>query len=137
MEEPKMSKNLWPEFELAENLRSPKTIIAEHVAGLRERTEGLVGFSRPRTHITGEEVTLSFDLYAPTLRYSFPFLQVRFSIQNNYPVRLIADKMDEFTANNEDELIAGLSKIFTAPSTVQTIQQLLSLASDTQPTPSF
>lgn len=123
-----MSTNLWPEFHAVQSPSSPKKIIEERGAGLKERTKGVVQFYRSRTTVAGDEITLNFTLYSPHLSYHFPFLQARFSIENNYPVTLIADKMAEIKANSDEELIGGLSKIFNAPTTVETIQKLMSLA---------
>jgi len=47
-----------------------------------------------------------------------------------YPVKVIADRMTEAVANDENELIETPTKIFNAPSTVATIQRLISLAKE-------
>jgi hypothetical protein len=125
-----MSTNVWPEFELVQNPPSPKTIIEELGAGLRERTKGAVQFYPGKTTIVGDEVKLSFNLYVPNLRYMFPFMQAKFSLQNSYPVTLTPDKIDEITVSNEEELRAALTRIFTAPTTVETVHKLMSLASN-------
>jgi len=55
-------------------------------------------------------------------------MRITFPIGGMYPVKITADKWGEGTANNENELTMLLGKIFTAPSTVGTIQRLMALA---------
>jgi hypothetical protein len=123
-----MSKNLWPDFETKKGPRSPKSVIEEAGAGLQEKTKGFVIFYPLSTSIISDQVDASFSLYARSLSYHFPFLRARFPLQGLYPVTLTAYKMADVVANDENELIASLGKIFSAPSTVETIQNLMSLA---------
>jgi hypothetical protein len=123
-----MSENLWPDFENAKGPRSPKNVIEEAGAGLEQKTKGFVKFYTIRTAIHDGQVETSFSLYARSLSYHFPFLRAKFSVQNPYPVTLTVDKMADVVANDENELIASLVKIFNAPSTVETIQSLMALA---------
>ena len=55
-------------------------------------------------------------------------MQITFPIDEMYPVKVIADKWGDAMAKDENELTTLLGKIFTAPSTVGTIQRLLALA---------
>lgn len=71
---------------------------------------------------------MSFGLLVPSLLYQFPFMQITFPIDEMYPVKVIADKWGDAMAKDENELTTLLGKIFTAPSTVGTIQRLLALA---------
>lgn len=123
-----MSKNLWPDFEIAQAPRSPKNVIEEVGAGLEKKTNGLVQFYTMSTSIKDDQVEVSFSLYSSPLRYHFPFLRAKFSVQNLYPVTVVADKMPDVVANDENELTASLATIFNAPSLVDTIQKLMSLA---------
>ena len=97
-------------------------------AGLEEKTKGAVRFWSMGTVLKDNNVQLTFSLYVRTLGYHFPFLRAKFAIEPVYPVTLSADKMDDIVANSEDEMITALTRIFNAPSTVETIQRLMSLA---------
>ena len=77
--------------------------------------------------IKDNKVEVSFSLYARSLSYHFPFLRAKFAVEPVYPVTVVADKMTDVVANNENELIASLARIFNAPSTIETIQRLMSL----------
>ena len=123
-----MSKNLWPNFDTGQALRTPMTVIQEAGAGLEEKTNGLVKFYRMSPSIKDNKVEVSFTLYAPSLSYHFPFLRAKFAVEPVYPVTVVADKLTDVVANDENELTASLAKIFNAPSTVETIQSLMSLA---------
>jgi hypothetical protein len=108
--------------------RSPKAVVEEAGNGLREKTSGTVFFASTGTSIKGNEVDVGFSLYTPALLYQFPFLRLRFGVESMYPVTVVADKMGDAVANNENELTAVLAKIFNAPSTVATVQRLMALA---------
>jgi len=124
-----MPKNLWPDFDVEKALPSPKAIIEEQGLGLKEKTNGLVQFyTMPPSMKDKGSLTFTFNLYTPALRYQFPFLRATFAIDKPYPVTIVADKVGEAVASDKDELIAILTKIFSAPSTVETIQTLMSLA---------
>lgn len=123
-----MSKNLWPDFDSEQALCSPKTVIEEAGAGLVEKTKGLVQFYRTRVSIKDNKVEVHFSLYTRSLSYHFPFLRATFAVDPVYPVTVVADKMTDVVANDENELIASLERIFNAPSTVETIQRLMSLS---------
>jgi hypothetical protein len=71
-----------------------------------------------------------FILWTPALAYQFPFLRLKFGVLQMYPVTVVADKMNDAVANDENELTELLTKIFNAPSTVATIQRLMALAKE-------
>ena len=123
-----MSENLWPDFDIGQVPRSPKAVIEEAGGGLEEKTNGLVKFSSGVTSINDDQVEVPFYLFTPSLSYSFPFMRATFAVEPVYPVTLVSDKMTDVVANDESELTASLAKIFNAPSTVATIQRLMSLA---------
>jgi len=123
-----MSKNLWPDFDIGQAPRSPKIVIEEAGGGLEKKTKGLVRFYPMNTSIKDNEVEVVFSLYTPTLPYHFPFLRAKFAVEPLYPVTVVADKMTDVVASDENELTASLAKIFNSPSTVDTIQRLMSLA---------
>ena len=123
-----MSSNLWPDFKVEPKTRSPKAVIEELGKGLEEKTGSAVRFSFSGTSIKGDQVRSAFSLYSPRLGYGYPFLRAIFPVDKFYPVRVIADKVDEITANNESELIEALAKVFNSPTTIETIQRLLTLA---------
>lgn len=123
-----MPKDLWPEFDSEQALRSPKTVIEEAGAGLEEKTNGIVKFSRMNVSINDNNVEVLFSLYTRALSYHYPFLRATFAVDPVYPVTVVADKIADAVSNDESELIALLDKIFNAPSTVATIQRLMSLS---------
>lgn len=127
--EPSISENLWPDFEIGQAPRSPKAVIQQAGRGLREKTNGLVQFVTSPAIIRGNRIDVEYKLYAPPpMSFSYPFLRARFAFDADYPVTLVADKMDDIVANNESELTEALAKIFNAPSTAATIQRLMSLS---------
>ncbi len=73
-------------------------------------------------------IEASFSLWVPSLHYHFPFMRAVFTVDPIYPVTLVVDKMADVKVNDEAELTAALGKIFSAPSTVMTIQRLISVA---------
>jgi hypothetical protein len=62
--------------------------------------------------------------------FHYPFMKAEFDIQPPYPVKLTPDKLDKLVAANEEALIETLKEIFSAPSTIATIQQLLALSKE-------
>ena len=123
-----MPNNLWPDFAFGNLLRSPKAVIDEAGAGLESKTNGLVKFYTSGASIKNNIVEVRCSLYAPFLSYHFPFLRAQFGITQTYPVSLNADQISEVIAKDEEELTASLAKIFSAPSTIETIQKLMALA---------
>ena len=122
-----MPKSLWPDFDIGQVLSSPKTVIEQAGDGLREKTGGLLEFFRVNLLIQQNIVEATYTLFSPKLRYHYPFLRAQFPVVSGYPVTVTADKMTDVVAKDETELIASLAKIFNAPTTVDTIQRLMSL----------
>ena len=125
-----MSENLWPDFIIGQALSppSPKDVIQQAGSGLKEKTHGLVEFYVEPASIRDKKVEVKCNLYTPALGYHFPFLRAIFAIGAVYPVTLVADKMPDIVANDENELRAALAKIFRASSTIETISTLMSVA---------
>ena len=123
-----MSKDLWPDFDIGQATRSPKIVIEEAGGGLEKKTKGLVRFYAMNISIKDNNVEAFYSLYTPLLSYHFPFLRAKFAVDPVYPVTVVADKMPDVVAKDENELTAALAKIFHAPSTIETIQRLMSLA---------
>jgi len=126
-----MSDNLWPDFEVSGQARSPKAVVQEAGIGLREKTDGRIDFvQHGTTQISDQKVSVSYALWVPALNYSYPFIRIVFGVVESYPVRVAADGLGEFQANNEPELIGVLAKVFSADRTVKTITRLMQLASE-------
>jgi hypothetical protein len=123
-----MPTNLWPDFDIGKAPRSPKTVIEEVGDGLEKKTNGLLRFYRMTIAITDNQVEAAFSLYSRSLGYHFPFLRAKFAVERVYPVTVAADKLPDTVVNNEEELTKALAEIFNAPSTVETIQRLMSLS---------
>lgn len=126
-----MSKNLWPNFDSSNQPRSPKAVVEEAGRGLAEKTKRLVQFTQnTNTAIKDDRVDIGYALFSPILLYKYPFMRINFGIEKMYPTKIFADKVGDFVAGNEDELIAALAKIFNASSTIETIQRLMTLAKE-------
>ena len=123
-----MSANIWPDFNASLVPPSPKRIIEQAGEGLRDKTKGVVVFSSIGVTIEDDMAKLRCVLSTPQLSYHYPFMTVKYSVANPYPVSITADKMEEVVVNNEKELTASLIKIFNASTTIDTIQKLMSLA---------
>ena len=121
-------KNLWPDFDLSKGPPSPKSVIERAGKGLEQKTKGTVHFYSRGATINGDSVVASFALMVPALSYMFPFLQAKFAVSLPYPVTLVVHQMEDVVAKDEAELIAALAKIFNAPSTVEVVNRLASLA---------
>lgn len=119
-----MTANLWPDFDTEQSARTPKNVIEEAGAGLQERTNGEIEFST-ETFLSGGQVTMSGALHSKRLSYFFPFMIVKFPASSLYPVTLTADKLEEMAAHDEATLIAALTQIFNAPTTIETVKQLM------------
>lgn len=123
-----MTDTLWPDFDVRQAPPTPKTIIEQAGAGLETKTNGIVRFYRSGLSVKDNQVEVAFTLYSPPLGYHYPFLRATFSVERSYPVTVVADRVGEIVANDEKELVATLTRIFNAPSTIDTIQRLMSLA---------
>ena len=122
-----MPINLWPNFDVGQAPRSPKSVTEEAGSGLSERTGGRIAFWTLGTSMNHALVDVEFSLYVPTLQYHYPFMRIQFAVNHFYPVRIFADNSQEITASDEMKLTVELEKIFNAPSTVKTIQGLLAI----------
>jgi len=123
-----MAENMWPDFDVGQAPRSPKSVIEEYGEGLGERTKDKIQFYRSNLTIRdGKIVNVTYTLWTAPLRYHYPFMSVQFPVDTGYPVKLVADKVPDMEARDENELKTALARIFNAPSTVETIQRLLSL----------
>lgn len=122
-----MNENLWPDFNVGEAPPSPKAVIEGAGSGLKDKTNGTVWFYTLGTGVRDNVITARFSLYSQSLGYHYPFLVAKFTLDALYPVTLVPDKMPEVKANNQEELIAALIKIFNAPTTKETIEKLMAL----------
>src|SRR4051812_15547746 len=91
--------DLWPDFDEFGDVKSPKAVIDEAGKGLTVKTGGKLRFlSGPADIGEDNQVRLRFGLYVPNLRYSYPFMQVRFDIKQMYPVTLVRTGHEEVAA---------------------------------------
>jgi hypothetical protein len=124
-----VSTNLWPDFKLAPDTKSPKSIVEGLSEGLDEKTEGLVRFESNRS-IKNQKVQVTFSFYAPRLGYGFPFLKITFPIDKFYPVTIDAEQMETTVAQDENELVHAIANLYKAPSTIAIVERLMSLANN-------
>jgi hypothetical protein len=124
-----MEQNIWPDFNPSDSPSTPKSIIEGAGNGLIEKTGGLVRFYTMGVNFSAGYANTSHSLYASRLSYHYPFLKAKFPIETYYPVELTADKFPGvIVAKNEPELLKALSEVFRAPTTVETIKQLIGLS---------
>ena len=116
-------KDLWPEEIQSVRARPPVVILEEQGALLGEKTKNLIrGRVREVESIHRRDFNFIFMLEAPSIRYSFSMLQIRYGIKL-YPVQVkpaeeIADELgwgkdDEWQGvQNEDDFSGLLSRVF-------------------------
>jgi hypothetical protein len=124
-----MPKNLWPDFDVGAQPRTPRAAIEEAGVGLADKTKDSVKFMPyGAPQIKDNVIVFTYSLYAKLLGYHFPFLRVTFGLLQSYPVKLVADRMAELVAGDETELNAHLATIFNAPTTKETVERLIALS---------
>ena len=122
--------NLWPDFkQVVVAIASPKSIIDQAGSGVKQKTDGLVHFYTGTLSISEGIGRLNCSLYAPRLSYHYPFMKVKFPVATFYPLELIVDKIDQpLVAQDENHLLQLLHEAFSAPTTIATVTQLMTLS---------
>ena len=120
--------NLWPDFSTETVVDSPKQIVEEAGAGVKEKTAGKIVFYYDGLSIDNDKATARYNLYAANLSYHYPFARLTFPLKDSYPAEFFtSDNSRPLVANNREELLAGLSDVFRSDATVNIIRQLLAL----------
>ena len=126
------TQNLWPHFK-AHTIPSPKKIMMEQAEFLKEKTNGRLyaqivddnkKYYDEHTHNTNS-IKLLFQIIAPALgNYRYTLFTANHGI-TPYPVS-VNYGFEEFNADNIEELVKVLSKIFNSEDTIKKISTLLS-----------
>jgi len=81
---------LWPDFE-ANATRSPKTVMAEQAAALKDKTKGKL-YARVAQTSTLQDIVLNFHVISPAMgNYKFSLFYVKHTIEG-YPLKLAYDR---------------------------------------------
>ncbi len=134
-----MSVDLWPnEFERIE-VKAPVTILREQASALGDKTKNIVSarVDKSRSALGEEPFVYSFVIEAPALNYEYELFSIGHDIEM-YPVKIFlgSDLKDEFLheidkfhsyvqADNEEEFIIYLKRIFSSEKSVRVIGSIL------------
>ncbi|MFD2571129.1 hypothetical protein ACFSUS_10820 [Spirosoma soli] len=120
------TQNLWPDFAI-ETTKSPKAILKEQAGYLMAKTNNLLSADVQTGQNNQDSIVHDFYIVAPALNnYRFRVLTIVHEAIY-YPLTVFWDKYNvDFTAENQEEFIELLRKIFKDPSTIQVISSLLS-----------
>ena len=122
-----MTPNLWPDFP-RDRRRTVRTILIEYGSGIAERTADKIQF-RVETDADHAGFKHHCRLDVPSIAYHFPFMTVTNSATTMFPVTTHADAFPRpVVSHTEEELVATLQQVFTAPVTVAMVNQLLDAA---------
>lgn len=122
-------QNLWPDFDVQAMPRSPKRVLQEAGAGLREKTHGLIEFV-VQTHADDNQLVHDCYFWVPSLNFRYPFLTVTHDGAQPYPVEITSDAFARSRkADNETSFLEILGEIFRSPRTVSAVTQLIDSAS--------
>lgn len=120
-----MSENLWPEFEPAPKLRSPKDILVEQGVFLSKKTQHML-LGEVKGASTGSEQFLwYFYIIAPNLNnYRYELLYIIHDMFF-YPLRLSFDGTSS-TVENEEQFLQHLKQVFNNSKTLKIVSNLMS-----------
>jgi hypothetical protein len=122
------TKNLWPEFSLAELPRTPKIILNEQAEFLARRTKNLLAGNIRVNSLESNhsEIYYDFDIIAPNLNgYRYNLFKIKHKTISLYPCTLIEDVYKSHIINDEDELLSKLQEIFNSIQTQKVIKSLI------------
>lgn len=117
--------NLWPEFNLDEVIRSPKTILNEQAEFLAKKTKNLL-MANVKTYVGNNKIRHDFEIIAPKLNgYKYTLFNITHESVFIYPC-IIDLPMIEYKVENESILIEKLKDIFNSSEIKKVIQALIS-----------
>lgn len=127
--------SLWPDFQDMPVKVTPRTILNQQAEALGDQfSNQIVGLVRTRQ--AGHEFVNAFVLRCPSLSYTYELFRIRYGMIEIYPVlfSLEGDIAQELTgaeetegvlkADNEDDFIETLRRIFSANKTRGVIRAL-------------
>jgi hypothetical protein len=131
-----MENNLWPAFDDILPIRTPKNILIEQGNFLEKNSKNLLKALIHTSNTTAasiqDSISHSFAITAPLLgNYSIHLLSVRHEIMM-YPAFIKSSffsedpsQLNEYTANNEEELLIHLKTIFNSQRLVDIIRKII------------
>jgi hypothetical protein len=119
--------NQWPEFDKLPKPQTVRSVLLEEGNGIAERTNGEIRFV-VEPELSGKSVAHHCSLFVSKVGYRYPLMRV---IQDGfgYPVRVIADNIQQVAAGNEAELRKVLGQVFQSDAIKNVVPQLLELVS--------
>jgi hypothetical protein len=134
------TKNLWGDLSTLEVVRTPKAILEEQAAVLREATQGMLtaqvvdGRDEPRK----EDFLYEFEIIAPALNYRYTLLWISHGV-DLFPVSVGSDRRgrlaealgvkgtaDIVVCQDEAEFVVEVERILSSPRTKRVLARLLS-----------
>jgi hypothetical protein len=136
--------DLWPDIKDVPKRKTPNIILEEQASLLKEKTKDIVQAeikrTSPGTNIFRGEIVIFpfmyvFFIKAPVLRYKYKLFSIAYDIFM-YPTyfdidieitrEILGGKQGEINANNEEEYLGILRKIFNSEKTISIIQSIIS-----------
>ena len=126
------TKNLWPEFQLENVIRTPKAILNEQAEFLAKGTKNLLNGNITISSSRNGDIDYFFYIVAPNLGgYSYHLLRINHKTISMYPCVLFDSSNPKgYDIINEDDLLDKLSEIFNSPQTQKVITSLISQSID-------
>jgi hypothetical protein len=119
--------DLWPDFQVPEEINSPVFLLKEQAAQLEKKTKGLVQAGlRPASTPDGG-FWVGFDLYSPALgEYMYRLFEVTYPLQF-FPVKLTAGDGVRI-AQTPQEFKTLLESVLRSPRTKQVVEAIMAQA---------
>lgn len=135
--------DLWPSFTDIPKKRTPQAILEEQAALLGDKTQNIVQAETKRSsasmNITESGVVrfpffYEFFIKAPILKYKYKLFSIahdvflyptNFYLDKDIEEEISEGKMEYIIANNEEEFIHLLEKIFNSKKTIKIVQSIL------------
>lgn len=127
------TRNLWPEFQLENVLRTPKAILNEQAEFLAKGTKNLLNanIKISASTIKPEEISYSFNIIAPNLGgYSYHLFRIVQNTISMYPCILYNNDYQTYEIMDETDFLEKLAEIFNSPQTQKVITSLISQSID-------
>jgi len=134
--------DLWPDINDVPKKKSPSVILEEQALLLKEKTNNIVQAEIKRTSpilFRSELVKIpfiyEFFLKSPVLKYKYKLFSIAydvfmyptyFDIDREITREILGGKEGEINADNEEEYIVILKRIFNSSKTIKIIQSIIS-----------
>jgi hypothetical protein len=134
--------DLWPNIKDVPKRKTPSIILEEQASLLKEKTQDIVQAEIKRTTMVvfKEEIIklpfiYEFFIKAPILKYKYKLFSIAydillyptyFDIDREIEQEMLGGKQDRINANNEEEYLEILKRIFNSQKTIKIIQAIIS-----------